>query len=102
MSKVKPTSAPDETVTAADVESCRLSPPGGSSFLAFGARPPLCPAARVFGPRIVGLLVGLLLDKFRGEWVLEDKNGDRNEMVGLGEGRSTQYLPELIGSSRLL
>ncbi|KAL4791351.1 hypothetical protein BDV19DRAFT_381662 [Aspergillus venezuelensis] len=81
------------TIVAADVEAVHLdtqtwgpdaaefTPPRWKAlssaqkdgFLAFGARPSVCPASKSFGPMVIGLLVGLLL-----EWVStihEDENG---------------------------
>ncbi|KAL4759081.1 uncharacterized protein BDW70DRAFT_169722 [Aspergillus foveolatus] len=45
------------------------------SFLAFGGPPSLCPAGHVFGPMVIGLLVGVMLDVFG------NKNGDGGEWV---------------------
>jgi hypothetical protein len=45
------------------------------SFLAFGGPPFLCPASHAFGPMVIGLLVGVMLDVFG------NKNGDGEEWV---------------------
>ncbi|KAL4747717.1 hypothetical protein BDW72DRAFT_181941 [Aspergillus terricola var. indicus] len=45
------------------------------SFLAFGSPPFLCPASRAFGPMVIGLLAGVMLNAFG------NKNGDGEEWV---------------------
>ncbi|KAL4861177.1 hypothetical protein BDV12DRAFT_191257 [Aspergillus spectabilis] len=66
----------------------KLTPVQGLSFLAFGSRPMLCPAAREFGPRVVGLIVGVLMDELRG-WEVVDMDRDKHggEVVGSGGER---------------
>ncbi|KAL4781527.1 hypothetical protein BJX76DRAFT_359817 [Aspergillus varians] len=54
------------------------------SFLAFGARPFLCPASQDFGPRVVGLIVGILLDVLGDEWVVELEGSGKMEKLGSG------------------
>ncbi|KAL4879462.1 hypothetical protein BJY04DRAFT_220058 [Aspergillus karnatakaensis] len=49
----------------------KLSPVQGLSFLAFGARPGLCPAAREFGGRAAALVVGVLGSEISNGWELE-------------------------------
>lgn len=42
-----------------------------ASFFPFGKKPFVCPAKPVFGPQMVGLLVGALVDSFGQGWALE-------------------------------
>ncbi|KAF9882883.1 hypothetical protein FE257_004920 [Aspergillus nanangensis] len=41
------------------------------AFMPFGSAPFECPARPVFGPRIIGLLLGTLFREFRDDWALE-------------------------------
>ncbi|KAL4820740.1 hypothetical protein BDW67DRAFT_153126 [Aspergillus spinulosporus] len=57
------------------------------SFLAFGSSPFLCPASHAFGPMVIGLLAGVMLDVFGNkngndeEWVLgSDNERDMSEV----------------------
>ncbi|KAL3480072.1 hypothetical protein BJX99DRAFT_254954 [Aspergillus californicus] len=84
-------SGSSEYVTAAaDVEACQTDPSvwgadasefnparwmtlnreQKDSFLAFGGSPFSCPAGSDFGPRVIGLLVGVLLEVFQDGWTL--------------------------------
>jgi hypothetical protein len=106
------------TVAAADVEACQLdtdvwgvdalqfkparwrkvhSASGvenrDRNFLAFGARPFLCPASRDFSPMVIALLVGILLEGFPSgdggdcdgsKWVLGSNDAADMEGVYLG------------------
>ena len=91
----------DYTLVAADIEACHLEPdiwgPDSESFnpyrwlmltheqkeafMPFGSRPFECPARSVFGPRLIGILVGSLLTALESEpanirkgWRLECAN----------------------------
>ncbi|EED22477.1 conserved hypothetical protein [Talaromyces stipitatus ATCC 10500] len=90
---------PEPKIIAADVEACHLSTSiwgktagkfdplrwqkltkeQEEAFLAFGSKPFECPAKPVFGPRLVGVLVGTLLDAFPHHWTLVSAYGDAVE-----------------------
>lgn len=80
-------------VVAADIEGCHLArdiwgptaaefnparwragaltKAQSEAFLPFGGRPFVCPAQRVFGPRMLGVLVGVLLGEVGEKWALQ-------------------------------
>jgi hypothetical protein len=59
------------------------------NFLAFGARPFLCPASHDFGPMVIALLVGIFLGEFSsgggGKWGLGSNDAADMEDVYSGE-----------------
>jgi dihydroceramidase len=54
-----------------------------SSFLAFGSKPFQCPAKPKFGPRLVGLLIGILLKEFPDDYKLMSSKGEMEFGPGL-------------------
>lgn len=91
--------SPETKEIAADIEACHLSvsiwgrtarnfdplrwekvtKEQEKAFLPFGSKPFECPAKPLFGPRLVGLLVGTFLDAFRHDWTLTSVGGDTVE-----------------------
>lgn len=64
----------------------RLTNEQRNAFFPFGARPFVCPAQGVFGPRVIGLLVGVLFGEEGAEWLL-DGGGDGVGGEGLRAGK---------------
>ncbi|PYH81365.1 hypothetical protein BO82DRAFT_432702 [Aspergillus uvarum CBS 121591] len=71
---------------AADVEACHLAG-GKQAYLPFGGAPFECPAKAVFGPRIIALFVGVLVDVVQvgNGWRVVDKDGNAVNDVFCGE-----------------
>ncbi|KAH8431406.1 uncharacterized protein LDX57_009068 [Aspergillus melleus] len=87
----KSAASKEHTIVAADIEACHIDPtiwgPDAKAynpsrwtrltkeqkdaFIPFGSAPFICPAKAVFGPRIIGLLVGVLFSQLQGDWRLE-------------------------------
>ncbi|KAL4809702.1 hypothetical protein BDV18DRAFT_157449 [Aspergillus unguis] len=107
--------SPEKVTLTADIEACHLDPKiwGADvlefkpdrwkkvtvvqdlAFLAFGSRPFLCPASHGFGLRIVGLLVGVLLDMFNDDWMM---NPELDEKLDESGSASTQRLSNEPGA----
>ena len=91
-------------IYTADIEACQRNPaiwgPNATKFMPtrwttitkeyennffpFGKKPFVCPVKAVFGPQMVGLLVGALVKSFGQGWHLECPN----IMVGMYLGRT--------------
>ncbi|EED22527.1 conserved hypothetical protein [Talaromyces stipitatus ATCC 10500] len=94
----KEATSPEPKKIAADIEACHLSTSiwgetagkfdplrwekvtkeQEEAFLPFGSRPFECPAKPMFGPRLVGLLVGTLLGAYPHDWT----DGARKLVLG--------------------
>ncbi|KAL2832050.1 hypothetical protein BDW59DRAFT_157519 [Aspergillus cavernicola] len=55
-----------------------------NSFLAFGGAPFQCPASQDFGPRVIGLFVGILLDEIGDGWILGSDDVDEQRELDSG------------------
>ncbi|KAN0083921.1 hypothetical protein V8E54_003009 [Elaphomyces granulatus] len=53
-----------------------LSAEQRNAYFPFGSRPFLCPASSVFGPWVIGLLVGALISELPKDWRLDSTNSE--------------------------
>ncbi|KAJ5929119.1 Cytochrome P450 [Penicillium verhagenii] len=70
----------------------RLTRTQRHAFMPFGIKPFVCPAQSVFGPRIIGLVVGALFGELGEGWTLRSFGSDGNELcseVTLSNGRDS-------------
>ncbi|KAF7588946.1 hypothetical protein BBP40_004987 [Aspergillus hancockii] len=112
--------SPEHVSFAADIEACHLSTEiwgpdvmlfnperwarvtsgQEKAFMPFGSQPFVCPAKADFGPRIIALLVGIILDELKGDWRLDSDDSEVRALLGSGSRLSNER--DSLGSVHLV